>query len=75
MDIESRGVVKIKGAFRGRRLTDSKMEQKYGISGVGIEEEQGDSSFLEQMERGDISVRVSILQRGQGEHFIVMVYC
>ena len=75
MDIKSRGFVKIKGAFRGRGLTEAKMEQKYGIGGVGIEEEQGDSSFLEQMERGDISVRMSILQRGQGEHFIVMIYC
>lgn len=75
MDIESRGVVKIKGAFRGRGLADSKMEQKYGIGGVSIEEEQGDNPFLEQMERGDISVCVPILQRGQGEHFILMVYC
>ena len=51
------------------------MEQKHGIGGVDIEEEQGDNPVLEQVERGGIFMRVPILQRGQGEHFIVMVYC
>ena len=75
MDIKPRGTIKIKGAFRGRRLIDAKMEQKYGIGGVDIEEEQGDNPVREQVERGGIFMRVPILQRGQGEHFIVMVYC